>query len=104
MLLFAFVEVQVGGGQIQIEQVLASSEMKGSGRSVHPLPLQENVGHVFAAERFKGDGVLNGSGDLVWPIDFAQGNNLLDVMESVEPFVLELAIEQLGRRAEVEEG
>ena len=68
------------------------------------LPLQENVGHVFAAEGFEGDGVFDGSGDLVRAIDLAQGDDLLDVMGSIEAFVLEFAAKQFGLRREVEEG
>ena len=64
----------------------------------------EDVGDVFAAEGLKGEGVLEGAGDFFGAVDFAQGDDFLDVMGGVEAFVLQLAGKQLGLRARDQEG
>src|SRR5260221_13058006 len=104
LLLLAVVKVQIGGRDIQVEQVLAPSQVKGSRSDGHMLTLQENVGDILAAEGFEGDGVFDGPGDLVWAIDLAQGDDLLDMMGSIESFILEFAAKQFGLRREIEEG
>ena len=93
-MLLAVVEVQIGGRDIQIEQVLAPGQVEGPRSGGHMLPLQENVGYVLAAEGFKGDGVLDGPSDLIGAIDLAQGDDLLDMMGSIEAFVLQFAAKQ----------
>src|SRR5437868_9323782 len=88
LLLLAVIEVQVGGRDIQMEQVLTASLVKGSRSGGDVLTLQEKVGYILAAEGLEGDGVFDGSSDLVWGIDLAQGDNLLDVVGGVEGFFL----------------
>jgi hypothetical protein len=60
VVLLAVVEVQIGGRDIQIEQILAPGQVEGPRSGGPMLTLQENVGYVLAAEGFKGDGVLDG--------------------------------------------
>src|SRR5208283_1231822 len=45
---------------------------------------------------------LEGTGNFVRPVDFAEGDDLLDMMRSVEAFFLELAAIGFGVRAEVQ--
>ena len=66
------------------------------------FPLGQDVGNVFAANGLEAQGVLKGTGNFVRPVDFAEGDDLLDVMRSVEAFFLELATIGFGVRAKVQ--
>ena len=59
------VEPQVGFGQFQVQQVLATGQVQRPGFRQDPLPLFEQVGDVLAAERLELQGILNGPGGLV---------------------------------------
>ena len=67
------------------------------------LALLQNVGDLFAANGFKAERILEGSGDLAWSVDFAQGHDFLNVMRGVEPFFLEFPAIEFGLRTEAQE-
>ena len=101
---FGFVEVEVGRGQVQVQQVLPPGQVQGRGHGGLAFPLFEDVGDVFAAVSLEGQRVVQGAGDFVGAVDLAQGNDLLDVMRGVEPLFLELARVEIGLRSQAQEG
>ena len=95
---------QVGGGQFQVQEVLAAGEVQCRGCSRGGLALLQQVGDVITAVRLKSEGVVNGSGHGVRAVEFAQGNDFLDVVGGREAFFLQLAIIRLGLGRQVEKG
>ena len=62
------VGAQVGGAQIDIEQVGTAGKMKGPGLRGEPLALFEDVGDVFAGEGLAVEGILSmARARLSWP-------------------------------------
>ena len=59
--------------------------MQGAGFRQQALALLQQVGDVLATERLELQGVLDGAGGLVGAVDFAQGHDLADVMQDVQP-------------------
>jgi len=83
---------EVWRGQLQLQQVLLSSQMQGAGFGGRLLALLQQVGDVFAGESLKGEGVFHGPGDRFDVIKLAQGDDLLDVMFGIEAPLLQLLV------------
>src|SRR5205823_3704308 len=66
------------------------------------LALFENVGDVLAAVGFEGDRIGDGARHLVHSVNFAQGDDLLNMMGRVEPLFLQLAAINLSGGCEVQ--
>jgi len=95
---------QVGGRQFQVQEVLAAGEVQCRGRGRGGLTLLQQVGDIITAVRLKSEGIVNGAGHGVRAVEFAQGNDLLDVVGGREAFFLQLAIIRLGLGRQVEKG
>ena len=91
-----FIDVQVRSGQVQFQQILAVREMQGGRLEGGLLALEQKVGDLFAAERFKGQGVFEGASDFLRTVELAQRDDLLDVVGSIEPLVLKAATVDFG--------
>ena len=72
--------------------------MQRAGLRQQPLPLLQQVGDILATERLELQGVLNGAGGFVRAVDFAQRHDLADVMQRVQPPLLEFAVKRFGLR------
>ena len=79
--MFGFVGCEVGWGQIQFQQVLAAGQVQRSRRGTGAFALFEDVGDVFAAISLESQRVLEGSIDFLRAVDFAQGEDFLDVVQ-----------------------
>jgi len=83
---------QIGGGQFQVQEVLAAGEVQRRGRGRGGLALLQQVGDVITTVRLKSEGVVNGAGHGGRAVEFAQGNDFLDVVGGGEALFLQLAI------------
>jgi hypothetical protein len=90
------VEAEVGFGQFQVEQILATGEHQGTGFGQASFVLFEQIGDVLAAEGMKFEGVLDGADGFLDAVDFTQGDDFADVVERVEAVFLKLAVEGFG--------
>ena len=79
------VKVQVGFGQFQVQEVLAAGQVQGAGLGELALALFEQVGDVLATEGLELQRVLKWPGRYVGPVDLAEGHDLADVLEDIEP-------------------
>ncbi len=70
--------------------------MEGAGFRQDALTLFEDVGDVLATERLELQGILDGPGGLVRPVDLGQGDDLPDVMQDVEPPIGQTLVERFG--------
>jgi hypothetical protein len=77
--------------------------MEGPRGGSRVLTLLENVGDVFAADGFKEERILEGAGDWVGSVDFAQSDDFLNVMRGVEPFFLKFPAIEFGLRTKTPE-
>jgi hypothetical protein len=75
---------QVGGAEIDIEQVGAAGKMKGPGLRGEPLALFEDVGDVFAGEGLAVEGILDGAGEVVLVVDVGQSDDFVNVGAGVK--------------------
>jgi hypothetical protein len=66
------VGAQVGGAQIDIEQVGTAGKMKGPGLRSEPLALFEDVGDELAGEGPAVEGILDGAGEVVLAVDVGE--------------------------------
>src|SRR4030042_5065270 len=94
------VEPQVGFGQLQVQQVPSSGQVQRPGFREDALPLFEQVGDVLPAEGLELQGILDGPGGGVRPVDLGQGDDLANVVQDVEPPVGETLVKHfsLGRQ------
>jgi len=90
------VEPQVGFGQFQVQQILSAGQVQRPGFREDALPLFEQVGDVLPAEGLELQGILDGPGGGVRPVDLGQGDDLANVMQDVEPPLSETLVESLG--------
>src|SRR2546423_15039010 len=102
--LIAVIGSQIGGGDFQFQQVLAAGQMQSTRGARDALALFKNVGDVLAAVGFESERIGNGARYLVHPVDFAQGDDLLNMMGRVEPFFLQLAAIDWSVGRQVQEG
>jgi len=79
------------------------SEMQGAGRGQEPLALFEEIGDVLAGVGTQGMGVIDGAAGRLHSVDFAQGNDLLDMMADVEAALGEMIVVGLRPGREVQE-
>jgi len=73
-------------------------------RDLGSFALFQDIGDVFATVGLESQRVMERAVDLFQAIDFAQGDDLLDVMPAVEALVLQFASVSLGVGAEGQEG
>src|SRR6266576_1221481 len=90
--------------QFQFEQVLLVSQVQGRSRWGFTFALFQQVGDVFTSVSLKLEGVLQGASDFVVAVELAQGDDLLDMVRSIEPLLLEPAHVKLGLGAQAQEG
>ena len=94
---------EVGEGDFQFQEILAVGQVQSAGRDGRALALLQDVGDVFAAISFESEGILEGVGDLINAVDFAQGHDFLDMVGSVEPFLVKFADIELGLGRQIQE-
>lgn len=87
------VEPQVGFGEFQVQQVLSPGQVQGPGFRQDTLSLFQQVGDVLAAEGLELQGILDGPGGGLRPVDLRQGHDLADVMQDVEAPLGEALVE-----------
>ena len=92
-LLVRLVEPQVGFGECQVQQVLPAGQMQGPGFGQDALALFEQVGDVLAAEGLELQGILDGPGGGLRPVDLGQSDDLANVMQDVEAPLGEALVE-----------
>ena len=73
------VGAQVGGAEIDIEEVGAAGEMQGTGLRGEALALFEDIGDVFAGEGLEVEGVLDSASEVVLAVDVGEGDDFVDV-------------------------
>ena len=73
------VGAQIGGAEIDIEQVGAAGKMQGTGLRGEPLALFEDIGDVFAGEGLGVESVFDGASQVVLAVDVGEGNDFVDV-------------------------
>src|ERR1700688_4332854 len=83
------VGVEVRGSDVDIEQVVSTSELQGSGFRQRPGPSLQDVGDVLGTEGLEGEPVGDGPRHGIGGVDFVQGQDLADVVASVEPVLLQ---------------
>ena len=95
------VKGEVGSGQFQLQQVLLARQVQGAGFFRRMLALVQEVGDVFAREGLIGEGILQGPGDDLHAVAFAQGDDLLDMVFGVKAALFQLLVVSgaLGQRA-----
>ena len=98
--LVRLVEPQVGFGEFQVQQVLPAGQMQDPRFGQDALALFQQVGDVLAAEGLELQGILDGPGGGLRPVDLGQGHDLADVMQDVEPTLGEALVKSfsLGRQ------
>ena len=86
------VGAEIGGAEIDIEQIGAAGKMQGAGLRGEPLALFEDVGDVFAGEGLGVEGVLDGASEVLLAVDVGEGDDFIDVDAGVETALGELAV------------
>ena len=94
------VGAQVGGAEIDIEEVGAAGKMQGTGLRGEALALFEDIGDVFAGEGLGVEGVLDGASQVVLAVDVGEGDDFVDVDAGVETALGELAVVVFRARAQ----
>ena len=94
------VEAQVCGGEFEIQEIGAPGEVQRAGARGVSLALLEDVLDVLAGERLAGDGVIDGAGDFVGPVDVGEGDDLVDMDAGVEAAGAQLLVVVLCLRAQ----
>jgi len=102
--LFGFIRGEVGGGQIQVQEILSAGQVQSGRWESRSFPLFEDVGDIFATVGLEGQRVLESAVNFLRTVDFAQGDDFLDVVRRVEALVLQLAGVSLGVRTQGQEG
>ena len=76
--------------------------MQSPGLGRGPLPLFQEVGDVFATEGVVSPGVLQGALDFLAAVEFAQGDDLLDLVPRVAALFLQTAVivRRVGREGQ----
>src|SRR3974390_2608777 len=78
------VGVEVRWSDIDVEQVVAAGELQGTGFRQRAGGGPQDVGDVFGAEGLEGEAVGDGARHGVGGIDLGQGEDLADVVASVQ--------------------
>ncbi len=90
------VDGQIGFCDLDFKQVLPSGQMESAGFREGPQALFEKIGDVFRGKSLEEAGILDRSVDSIAAIDFAEGNDLLEVMAGVETAFLQFTVIILG--------
>ena len=94
---------QIGGGQIQFQEVLPAGQVQGRRRGGVTLALFQEIGDVFAAVSIEGQSILEGTSHFIGAVELAQRHDLLNVVGSVEAFFPEFAAVKFGLRPQAQE-
>src|SRR5215471_4907940 len=96
------VGVEVRWSDIDVEQVVATGELQGSGFRQRPGAGLQDVGDVLGAEGLEGEPVGDGACYGVGGVDLGQGQNLADVVAGVEPALLQAVVIgcRIGRQSQ----
>ena len=73
--------------------------MQRTGLRNEAFALLEDILDVLAGECLAGDGVINGAGDFVCPVDVGKSDDLIDVDAFVEAASTKLLVVVFGLRA-----
>lgn len=77
--------------------------MQGAGLGGGAFALFQDIGDIFTAVRLERQGVFQGACDLLRAVDFAPGDDFLEVVRAVEALVLQLAGISRGVRTQRQE-
>ena len=79
-----FIDGEMGGGPVQVQQVLPAGQMERARFRQQPLARFEQMGDVFRTEGLKLAGVGQRRARCVDAIDFASGDDVGDMLGGVE--------------------
>jgi hypothetical protein len=86
----------VRSGPLQIEQVVAASQVQGGGFDPGTSPLGQEVGDGLGAEGVVSQRVLPRAGDFVRAVAFGPGDDFLDVMLGMGAFISQVTVRGFG--------
>ena len=83
---------KIGLLDLKFEKIFPSGEMQGSRFGQEPGALFAKIGDVLTGESLEGEGILHGPGHLLYPVDFAQGDDLVEVMAGIHAAFFKLSV------------
>src|ERR1700722_14204649 len=96
VMMISLVGAEVGGSDVDVEQVVATGELQWSGFRQCTGPGLQDVGDVLGAERLEGEPVGDRAGHGIGGGDLSQSQDPADVVASVKPALLQAVVIGLG--------
>src|SRR3974377_2602656 len=80
VMMISLVGAEVGGSDVDVEQVVAAGELEGAGFRQCTGPGLQDVGDVLGAEGLEGEPVGDGTGHGIGGVDLSQSQDPADVV------------------------